>query len=108
MDNKGFCYWLQGYFEIEQNAYLNKEKLALIEDQLNALVVNKGKFTRWLSQVCDYIKGLDYPEETINVFTPIIKESLSNVFRHVIDNSYVGIDRKTRHQVHEEGLNDES
>ncbi|MGJ3494686.1 hypothetical protein ACR9PT_08910 [Piscirickettsia salmonis] len=104
MDNKGFCYWLQGYFEIAYDGYLNKDKLVVIENQLSMIVVDKGKFTLWLSHVCNYIREVGYSQKTIDVFTPVIKESLSNVFRHVIDNSYIGIDRKTRHKVHEEGL----
>ena len=35
MTSRDFCYWLQGYFEIDQPEELTKEKLEKIRNHLN-------------------------------------------------------------------------
>ncbi len=108
MNINQFCYWLQGYFEIACNPYLDVEKLLIIKDQLSRIKGEKNEFIAWLERVCDYIEKTSNVSVTLDEFFPVIKSSLSSVFYHAIDDSYEGVSRQERHQVHEEGLNDKS
>lgn len=88
MNNKKFCYWLQGYFEIGINVTINSNVVQSIRKQLDLIEEPLGQFTSWLHKVCDYIETKQYSDEICNHFSPIIELALNSVFFHVIDNSY--------------------
>lgn len=88
MTNQQFCYWLQGYFEITQNAVLTKEKILLINGSLKKIDEPLGHFTQWFSEVIHFFSMQEYREELLNYFLPEIRHRLNLIFYHVIDNSY--------------------
>jgi len=88
MKNQTFCYWLQGYFEIESEPVLEKRQVLSIQEQLLKISEPFGSFTSWLNDVCAYIKDQQYRKETMDYFLPIIRFNLNGIFEHVIDLSY--------------------
>ena len=87
-NNKTFCYWLQGYFELTAQAILTPKRVAKIEHKLEKIIEPKGPFTNWLYDVVFLLKKQKYPMSLINFFQPMIIHELGLVFQHDIDNSY--------------------
>lgn len=86
--NKLFCYWLQGYYEISGSNFIDRKITLLIEEHLNMINEELGEFTKWLYEVCLYLKSVNYNSNTCEHFGPIIANALNSIFLHVIDNSY--------------------
>lgn len=59
----------------------DRQTLQTIEDPL-------WPFPQWLQSVCDYCKQQGYRPETLAYFQPLIQNTLNNLFKHEIDNSY--------------------
>lgn len=87
--NQDFCYWLQGYFEINAQANFDQLTLQQLAAKLLEITEPWGELTRWLNQSLHFIRIGGYNPETITTFTPILRNRLNEVFEHVIDNSYV-------------------
>ncbi len=87
--NQVFCYWLQGYFEIEgATAVLDAAKIALIKSMLQMIVEPLGVYTMWLSETLFALEQNQYPPALVKAMTGIIKKELNGIFLHVIDPSY--------------------
>jgi hypothetical protein len=88
MTNQLFCYWLQGYIEISQHVILTKSKINLIDQHLNKISEPLGDYTRWLKELLLYLQSQDYRQPLLDYFLLDIRDQLSLIFYHVIDNSY--------------------
>jgi hypothetical protein len=88
LTNSEFCYWLQGYFEISEQSYLDKTKIISIDKKIRCITHEFGPFTKWLSMVMNNIIYHNFDAELIARFTPIIQKQLNLIFLHVIDPSY--------------------
>jgi hypothetical protein len=86
--NQDFCYWLQGYFEIEEDVPLNQAQISLILDKLNTVSEPWGDFNIWLSQELHLLTNIDENNQLMAAHTLSIKKNLALLFEHVIDNSY--------------------
>jgi hypothetical protein len=88
MTNQGFCYWLQGYFEISLKPTLTKEQVLLIQNTLATIDEPLGYFTQWLTDLTTHFAALKYEPGVLQFFLPEIQTALNGVFYHVIDQSY--------------------
>lgn len=88
MTNQDFCYWLQGYFEIDQKPDLTKDKILAIQAALMLITEPLGHFTQWLSALIAHVASLHYKKELLAYFLPDIINELNGIFVHVIDSSY--------------------
>ena len=91
MNNKEFCYWLQGYFELGGLKELTNKQLEIIQAHLNLVRKVDGRldeFTGWLEgtlETWQHFKS-DLPAEIADK----IITRLANKFQHDIDPSYSG------------------
>jgi len=88
MTERGFCYWLMGYFELSKHAdpniNFNKSQKECIIRHLN-LVDEIEK-----SQLCAWIRGsIESSGSSASIF-----KKLSDHFEHVIDKQYPGDQNK--------------
>lgn len=92
-----FCYWLQGYFELNSEASLRKTH-ECIEKHINLVEQDEGvqDFTSWLKGVIETYKEVDYFSDVVkdraakyekNILT-MIQGRLSEVFVKEIDPKY--------------------
>ena len=88
MKSTEFCYWLQGFFELTQDTtHLSKKQSYLIAKHL-ALVFEHEAHP---NEFCCFLNGFYQLNEICDLApwqTSIIKEKLSQIFVHSIDNSY--------------------
>ncbi|CEG55947.1 hypothetical protein [Legionella fallonii] len=87
MTNILFCYWLQGYFEITSKPFLEVTHIKKIQTQILNIKEQLSSEVQWINNVCNYLEEMDYKEETLNHFMPLIQFSLNSMFYHYIDNS---------------------
>ena len=88
MTNQLFCYWLQGYFEINLEAALTEKHVLLIRNSLKEITEPLGVFTQWLEQVIIFLETQQFQSKMLELFLPEIQNRLNSIFFHVIDNSY--------------------
>lgn len=88
MNNRDFCYWLQGYFEITPHPSLTADKLMLIASQLKLIDEPLGQFTGWLQQLVVYLLDQQNNQALLDYFLTVIKDELNLIFYHVIDPIY--------------------
>lgn len=88
MTNKEFCYWLQGYFELDGSIEsLSEAQLIIIKNHINLVKANDkilGEFTSWLEGAIDISES----PTTRAKLTKLAQSKLSSVFEHTIDPSY--------------------
>ncbi|WP_131784029.1 hypothetical protein [Legionella gresilensis] len=87
MTNILFCYWLQGYFEISTKPTLEIGHIKKIQDQILSVKEPLTSEVQWIKDVCHYLEEMDYKEETLRHFLPLIQYALNSMFYHYIDNS---------------------
>lgn len=84
MTSENFCYWLQGYFELndkDSDFFLKKDQINCVKKHLD-LTLTAGKqsnFLAWLSGIIDAIGVKNFSVET----TLLIKKKLSEEFKNV-------------------------
>lgn len=103
--NQDFCYWLQGYFEINGQADFDESALLLIAEKLLAITQPWGDLTRWLNGALHFLRVGQYDREAILSFSTELQNQLNAVFEHVIDNSYATSHSKTYLKAVHEGIN---
>lgn len=103
--NQDFCYWLQGYFEIDEDAFLDQTKISLILDKLLRVSEPWGGFNIWLNEELHLLSHVKDGTELMAEYTASIKENLALLFEHVIDNSYDTQHSKEYLQSVHDGLN---
>jgi hypothetical protein len=102
MTNQQFCYWLQGYLEIDRQPILTKEKVLLIDQVLKKVIKPLSDFTQWLSELFLYFETQQYNQALLTYFLPEISTQLSLIFYHVIDNTYdTDISHENRKKIHD-------
>ncbi|KTD66233.1 hypothetical protein [Legionella shakespearei] len=104
--NQDFCYWLQGYFEIDENAFLDQIKISLILDKLQTVSEPWGDFNRWLNEELHLLTHIKEDSELMAEHTLSIKQNLAVLFEHVIDDSYDTPYTKEHLKSVHDGLND--
>jgi hypothetical protein len=83
MKSTEFCYWLQGWFELEEPTSINSERTQLIKNHLNMVFAHEKP----PAPFCSFLKGyltITNPEMIDEKETAIIKQYLNNVFEHVV------------------------
>ena len=107
MTPRSFAYWLQGYFEIQDdNTPLNAEKSKAILKKIEAVDMSERNVDPRIARSIGYIEGqletavkIGY-EDVFDEITKNIKTRLNRVFRHAIDPTIEGDqkDLKRRHK----------
>ncbi|MHB1948994.1 MAG: hypothetical protein ACYCQI_12880 [Gammaproteobacteria bacterium] len=103
--NQDFCYWLQGYFEINSHADFDQSTLHQIAEKLLEITQPWGELTRWLNESIHFLRIGQYNREAIIAFSSVLQDRLNEVFEHVIDNSYDTPHSKTFLKAVHEGIN---
>ena len=101
MNYENFCFWLQGYFELNVgNKYLNYNQVESIRNHLNlAKEIENNKshqFITWLSGYIDYFEScinINRQAEPLGIAlqeiqVEMISDRLNECFKHDIDPKY--------------------
>jgi hypothetical protein len=84
MNSQEFCYWLQGFFEIQEPQKINAKQTNTIKEHLKLVF----QYDLEPYAFCNFLNGylsLENPTEISIEKTKIIQTYLDNVFTHVIE-----------------------
>lgn len=96
MNNREFCYWLQGYFELLDADVLTNPQVQIIRRHINLAKQVDGGLTKFPIFLEGFFAACNDNPTTEQIQT--IKRMLNQEFEHVIDPSYK--DQKKLNQIH--------
>jgi len=93
MRTNEFCYWLQGFFELNMHVdSLSEMQLKLIRGHLRLVTETEKQLSGFPLWLDGFLKGLDCGNGSMIALnkkpTNEIEEELAKFFKNVIDNSY--------------------
>ncbi|MDP1603399.1 MAG: hypothetical protein Q8M03_09060 [Legionella sp.] len=91
MTNILFCYWLQGYFEIAVHSPLNGFIVLSIERKIATIEEPLAPGIQWMQKICSYLRRMDFKQETLDYFKPLMEQYLNAMFYHYLENTLLKV-----------------
>lgn len=84
MNSNEFCYWLQGFFELQEPASFNEKQTILVKKHLELVFTHDPSPAPFCCFLNGYFK-VTKPQVINTHETVTIKQYLYNVFEHVVE-----------------------